>query len=186
MTFWELPKENLLKIVYFWNYCLFLTIPSKFISVPKRRNRKIVTVMLYQTTIYCDLLPEIFPNAVFSQGTWVLLPNLSWPLAPYSTFAIWDPFLKFSTFCLLIFASVEKRNPSPVNICLLTKKKEKMQFKVSVDVLIPTGAGEMICWSFSPLSSPNYTGLKSATFACAAWPYIFLQRIELSHFEITA
>lgn len=48
------------------------------------------------------------------------------------------------------------------------KKKKKMKFKVSVDVLIPTGAGEMICWSFSPLSSPNYTGLKSATFACAA------------------
>lgn len=47
-------------------------------------------------------------------------------------------------------------------------KKKKMKFKVSVDVLIPTGAGEMICWSFSPLSSPNYTGLKSATFACAA------------------
>ena len=81
--------------------------------------------MLYQTTIYCDLLPEIFPNAVFSQGTWVLLPNLSWPLAPYSTFPIWDPFLKFSTFCLLIFASVAKWNPSPVNICLLQKKKKK-------------------------------------------------------------
>lgn len=95
--------------------------------------------MLYQTTIYCDLLPG-FPNAVFSQGTRVLLPNLSWPLAPYSTFPIWDPFLKFSTFCLFIFASVAKWNLSAVNFCLLTKKKKKRSSRY-----------QWMCWSLQEL-----------------------------------
>lgn len=40
--------------------------------------------------------------------------------------------------------------------------------KISADISVPVEAGGMICSSFSPLSSPNYARLESATFACAS------------------
>lgn len=165
-------EKSIFKVLFFWNQCLFLNL------------LKIYFCSWQYLQSYFDKPPSntifCFPSAAFSgvpEPCVHTFPNLLL-LIKFSWFGVL--FLRFPDFGLKY-----KMIPSSTGYVSPWKTNKKNILQGISRHVCPHGSWGNDLLLLSPLSSPNFAELKSASFACAAWPSMSLQRIELSAFEIT-